>query len=111
MSPGAKAVVEAKVAAKVGVDPEPRAVHEAKAECGAEAEEGPKVMLAVRVEQEAKAGPAVWVGAGAEAGRVTYGARVKSGGLRHEVVVVKRAMAKTKKERGAPATATAAVII
>lgn len=111
MSSGAKAVVEAEVAAKAGVDPELRAVHEAKAECGAEAEEGAKVMLAVRAEQEAKAGPTVWVGARAEARRVDYGAKVESGGLRHEVVVVKRVMAKTKQERGAPATATAAVII
>lgn len=76
-----------------------KAEHVAKAEHAAAAEERAKIVFAARVEREAKAGLAVGVGAGvgAEERRVTYEARAEPGDLGHEVVVVRRAMA--KKER------------
>lgn len=84
---------------------------EAKAEHAAEAEVGAKVVPVARVKLEVKAGLAVGVGAGAKARRrVKYGARAGSGGPSHEVAVVKRAVAKTKREGGVPATAAAAVL-
>lgn len=98
--------------AKAGANLKPRVVHEAKAEHAVVAEEGAKVVLVARVElevkagQEAKAGLAVGVGAEARR-RVMQGAKAMSGGPSHEVAVVKRAVAKTKRERGAPATAAA----
>lgn len=95
---------------------------EAKARYPAEAEEGAKVVLVERVEQEAKAGReakagqgagaglAVGVGAGAGARRrVVLGARAGPGGPSQEAAVVKGAMAQTNGEKGAPAT-TAAVL-
>lgn len=94
---------------------EPRAACEAKAEHeaehAAEAGEGAKVVFVARVKQEAKAGLAVTVGAGAaaETRTVMYGARAESGDQSHEVAAVKRIMAKTKKERGAPAIAATVV--
>ncbi len=83
---------------------------EAKAEHAVEAEVGAKVVSVARVKLEVKAELAVGVGAGAKARRVMYGARAESGGPSHEVAVVKRAVAKTKRERGVPATAAAAVL-
>lgn len=82
----------------------PKAVHEVKAGHVAEVEEGTKVALVARVELEAKAG----VRARAEA-RVICGARARSGGPGHEVAVVKRAVPKTERGRGAPATTATAV--
>lgn len=101
--PGAEAEVEA----EAGAD------FEAKAEHAAEAEERAKVVFVARVEREAKAG--LTVGAGAGARRITFGARAEPGGQGHEVVV-RGAMAKTKKERGARAlspgvVAAAAVVV
>lgn len=89
---------------------------EAKAGHPAEAEEGAKVVLVERVEQEAKAGRGagagltvgVGVGAGARR-RVMLGARAGPGGPSQEAAVVKGAMAQTNGEKGAPAT-TAAVL-
>lgn len=103
--------------AEAGANLNLRAVHEAKAGHAVEVEEGVKVVLVQRVEreaeagQEAKAGLAVGVGAQAEARRVMCGARVGPGGPSHEVAVLKRAMAKKKKEKGAPVTFTAAVMV
>lgn len=96
--------------AKAGANLEPRAMCEAKAEHAAEAGEGAKVVLVAGVKQEAKAGPAVAVGATAEAKRVMYAARAESGDQSHEVAAVKRVTAKRKKERGAPAVAATAVL-
>ena len=114
MLPGAKAVVE--VVANLGADLELKAEHAAKAGGGA------KAVLVRRVEQEVKAGSEVkaglTIGAGVEVGviaearrRVIYGARAESGGPSHEVAVLKRDIAKTKKERGAPAAAAVLAVV
>lgn len=60
--------------------------------------------------REAKAGSATGVGATVEARRVMCGARAGSGGPSHEAAVLKGGMEKTKRERGAPAPALAAVL-
>lgn len=100
--------------AKAGAEREPRAEREVKAEHAAEAEEGAKAVFVARVELEAKAGRKAKVGLAvgviAEARRrVMYGARARLGSPSHEVAVMKRAVAKTKRERGV--TVAAAVLV
>lgn len=105
MSPGAEVVAEA-----VG-DLERRAMHAAEAEEEAKVVPVARLDLEAKAGQEATAGLAVGVEAGAKARRkVMYGARAGLGGPSHEAVAVKRAMPKTKRERGALATAAAAVL-
>lgn len=104
----------AEVAAEAVPNLEPRVVHEAKAEHAAEAEGEAKVVFEAKVELEAKAGQeakaGLAVGARARAKRkVTHGVKAGSGG--HEVAVMKRAMPKTERGRGTPATVAVAAVL
>lgn len=94
------AVVEAEVeaVAKARPEHEPRAVHGAKVKHAAEAEEKAKVVLMAGVDREAKADHVAGVEVGTEARRALYEARAESESLCHEVVVVKRAMARAKSQ-------------